>query len=167
MMKRYFAKFAAVLTLTSLCILNVHALTVADNESHVLEPDNYHFDELVLGENATLVIKGETRIFTQSLHSKEGAKIEYEKGAARDVQNKWLRFEAMDASNMEGMLTIIGTGADGAMGSTGASGEGGRDATFHRWTVHGATSGGSGGKGGTGETGENGMNIEVNLLNLQ
>lgn len=167
-MKRYFSKLAGALAFSVLCALNAQALTVADNESHVLEPDNYYFDELILGANSTLVVRGETRIFTQTLHSKDSAKIEYEKGTARDVQGKWLRLEAMDASQMEGMLMIVGTGADGEIGATGATGAKGSDArTAGLKGIKGANPGGPGGMGDTGEHGENGLNIEVNLLNLQ
>ncbi len=165
-MKRYFSKLAGALVLSSLCAMNTQALTVADGETHVLEPDNYYLEELILGANSTLVVKGETRIFTQTLQSKNEAKIVYEKGAASAVQDKWLRFEAMDASQMEGMLMIDGTGADGVMGATGATGANGRDATWDFPSVKGAKPGSPGSKGGTGVKGENGMNIEVNLLNL-
>ncbi|SEH04760.1 carboxypeptidase regulatory-like domain-containing protein [Candidatus Venteria ishoeyi] len=167
-MKGYFSKLAGVLGVSALCSFNALALTVADNESHSLAPDNYYFDEVILGTNSTLVVKGETRIFTKSLQSKDGAKIEYEKGATRDVQEKWLRFEAMDASQMEGMLTFVGNGADGGIGATGGTGAKGRDAHWKNYRgAQSAHPGGSGGKGGTGQKGENGLNIEVNLLNLQ
>jgi len=154
------------MTLTPLLAINVYGLTVEDYGSYTLDVGNHYYDELVLGENSTFYVKGETYIFVKRLFSEDGAKIEYIAGTGRQDNNKWLRFEVRDASAMRGTLTLIGTGANGNNGEHGKRGEDGRDVHSHHMKSKSANPGSPGQDGETGEAGENGMHIEVNIAYL-
>ena len=153
--------------LTPLLAINVYGLTIEDNSNYKLDVGNHYDDELVLGENSTLEVQGETYIFVDRLFSEDGAKIEYIVGTNRDNENKWLRFEVMDASAMTGTLTLIGSGATNAnKGRNGSKGKNGRDAGSRHLKSISADPGSPGQNGGDGEAGENGMHVEVNIAYL-
>ena len=157
--RRYYG-LASSLILSSAMTLPIlaNAVNLTVNEKYTLSPGSYSYDELKIGADSTLKIKGNTTISVKSLVSKTGATIS-------GLSAKSLTLTVEDGSGIEA-LSIIGTGLNGDPGSNGSGGSKGRDAYIKWFKCHSAKSGSTGGSGTPGAPGENGMFIRVRINNL-
>ena len=161
-------------------------LTLPDGKSCLFESNSDDWKLIDLGEDSTLFIKIKigtniVEINTNSLRSKKGAKIEYDKNGPGSYAKSLVLQVKEDGSGIE-ELSIIGTGRDGKHGSNGGSGGNGRDAYYYMGEecigggmtkvcapvpkCKSATSGSAGGNGTDATDGESGMSIDVRIINL-
>ena len=175
----------AILISASLVVTSAVAdtLKIKDGEIHKLKPGTYAYDHIELGRGSMILITGSTRLNTKKLSTMPGARIEYAKGAEYHNTGKFLEFVALDCSEMRGVLSISGTGADGKDGAHGGNGNNGKKEslkTKYKWVKVGPlktkvpdgityvrpTKGGHGGHGGHGQNGEEAMDIDVSFYKV-
>lgn len=180
-------KSIAILLISALAIstggLLAETLRLADSEIYQMKPGTHTFDRIEMGLNSMILLTGTTRLNTKQLATQPGARIEYQKGAQPNDNAKFLELVVLDGSEMRGVFSITGSGADGAAGQHGGNGANGGDEHTKVRTkmvkVLGVktkvpdgvdhtppSKGGDGAHGGNAASGEEAMDLDVSMYKL-